>query len=94
MSKTLFQLLTIQQLICLLLCNFSYIFYSHIAAKTVRAALKAEFKVEAKKREKSLVQIYKFVDGKKGGLIQTLVIGEQKDDKDNEENMLKREVKN
>lgn len=56
---------------------FSYLMYSHISAKLVRRALKKEFLDNAIARERSLINIYKYKDGKKGDLVVPLKIRSQ-----------------
>ncbi|KAL1456927.1 hypothetical protein WDU94_001613 [Cyamophila willieti] len=44
--------------------GLNYVQYSNIAARTLRKALKSEFKVDAAKREESLIKIHPWKDGK------------------------------
>ncbi|CAH1979545.1 unnamed protein product [Acanthoscelides obtectus] len=58
----------------------NYLIYSHISAKLLRTALKPELKKNFDNKYRSLIQIFKFENNKKGDLVQTLVIGERKEE--------------
>ncbi|XP_008468847.1 protein stunted-like isoform X3 [Diaphorina citri] len=44
--------------------GLNYIQYSNIAARTLRRALKTEFRADAEKREESFIRITPWKDGK------------------------------
>ncbi|CAG9864167.1 unnamed protein product [Phyllotreta striolata] len=54
--------------------NFSYILYSHIAAKSLRLTLKPEHQKLAKARELSSIQIYTYANGRRGPVFEPLKV--------------------
>ncbi|CAG9816411.1 unnamed protein product [Phaedon cochleariae] len=59
--------------------NINYIFYSHIAARTVRKSLKPEFLKSAMLREQSVIKIYSYKNGKKSHEVHPLTVKESED---------------